>query len=300
MRSTPKSTIAQLLFVHPPLPDFSAIVSELDKALDRCPAERRSVTWDCEDVAFFELDDMRVALSISDAPDNGFLSCLAISVGPNMIGAQESALTRRHEGLCRMIADGVQQRYPVEAILWHQAESPVTSDTLDNLLDRLPDCSDLDRLKGESDNAAASEAPVAPQPAVTAARARIAATTARAAEPAPDRAPGADAAVANDIPDLPRLFVEDLRRVREALYPEEAEGYVAPPDKGALARRLAAHTMNTTLIMVSLPVGGALLTYSVLRGEDMRLTSRAMALTGLALGLMQTSFGQQIAAMITI
>jgi len=58
--------------------------------------------------------------------------------------------------------------------------------------------------------------------------------------------------------------------------------------------------MNTTLIMVSLPVGGALLTYSVLRGEDMRLTGRAMALTGLALGLMQTSVGLQLIAMISI
>lgn len=300
MRSTPKSTIAQLLFVHPPLPDFSAIVSELDKALDRCPAERRSVTWDCEDVAFFELDDMRVALSISDAPDNGFLSCLAISVGPNMIGAQESALTRRHEGLCRMIADGVQQRYPVEAILWHQAESPVTSETLYNLLDALPKRADLDRLECEIEIMAANDAPAAPQPAVLAARARIAASTARAADPANQPVPDATTVAANDIPDLPRLFVEDLRRVREALYPEEAEGYVAPPDKGALARRLAAHTMNTTLIMVSLPVGGALLTYSVLRGEDMRLTGRAMALTGLALGLMQTSFGLQIVAMIPV
>ncbi|MDP3959362.1 MAG: hypothetical protein Q8Q26_04695 [Pseudorhodobacter sp.] len=297
MHATPKSSIAQLLFTQPPLPNFAAIVGELDTALDRCPADRRSLSWDCEDVAIFEIDDMRVVLGNSEAPGNGFLSCLAISVGPNMIGAQESALTRRHEGLCRMIADGVQQRYPVEAVLWHEAEGPVTSDTLDNLLDALPNRTDLDRLECEIEIVTANDAPAAPQPAVLAARARIAASTARAAnQPVPDAATVA----ANDIPDLPRLFVEDLRRVREALYPEEVEGYVAPPDKGALARRLAAHTMNTTLIMVSLPVGGALLTYSVLRGEDMRLTGRAMALTGLALGLMQTSFGLQIVAMIPV
>jgi len=299
MRSTPISTIAQLLFARHPLPNFAAIVGELDTALDRCPAERRSLRWDCEDVAIFELDDMRVVLGNSEAPGNGYLACLAISVGPNMVGAQESALTRRHEGLCRMIADGVQQRYPVEAILWHQAENPVTSDTFDNLLDALPNRADLDRLECEIETMAAPDAPAAPQPAVLAARARIAATTARAADQADQPAPDVTT-VANDIPDLPRLFVEDLRRVREALYPEEAEGYVAPPDQGALARRLAAHTMNTTLIMVSLPVGGALLTYSVLRGEDMRLTGRAMALTGLALGLMQTSVGLQLIAMISI
>ena len=297
MRSTPKSTIAQLLFARQPLPNFAAIVGELDTALDRCPAERRRLSWDCEDVAIFELDDMRVVLGNSEAPGNGYLACLAIAVGPNTADAPQTALTRRHEGLCRMIADGVQQRYPVEAVLWHEAEGPVTSDTLDALLDALPNRTDLDRLECKIEIVAGTEVPAAPQPAVLAARARIATATARAAnQPEPD----ATTAAANDIPDLPRLFVEDLRRVREALYPEEAEGYVAPPDRGALARRLAAHAMNTTLIMVSLPVGGALLTYSVLRGEDMRLTGRAMALTGFAMGFMQTTFGQQIAAMMQV
>jgi len=287
MQSTPKSSIAQLLFTRHPLPNFAAIVNELDTALERCPAERRGLTWDCEDVVMLQLDDTRVVLSNSEAPGNGFLSCLSIAVGPNAIDAPESALTRRHEGLCRMIADGVQQRYPVEAILWHQAESPVTPDTLDDLLDALPRRTDLERLDCEIEIIAHSDAPAAPQPAVLAARARIAASTTRAADPANQPKPDVTTVAANDIPDLGRLFVEDLRRVREALYPEEVDGYIAPPDGGALARRLAAHAMNTTLIMVSLPVGGALLTYSVLRGEDMRLSSQAMALTGLMLALTQ-------------
>jgi hypothetical protein len=45
--------------------------------------------------------------------------------------------------------------------------------------------------------------------------------------------------------------------------------------------------MNATLIMVALPVGAAMLTYSVLRGENMRLTSAALVATGFAATVLQ-------------
>ncbi|TKA95160.1 hypothetical protein FAZ78_18330 [Cereibacter changlensis] len=62
--------------------------------------------------------------------------------------------------------------------------------------------------------------------------------------------------------------------------------------------RLAIHTMNTTLILVSLPVGAAMLTYSLLRGEDLRMTSRALVLTGLGMIVMESRFGQALLALI--
>lgn len=62
--------------------------------------------------------------------------------------------------------------------------------------------------------------------------------------------------------------------------------------------RIAAHTFNTTQIMVSLPVGAAMMTYSVLRGEDIRLSARAMAITDTIVGLTQSPLGHQISTMI--
>lgn len=314
----PKSTIAQLLFVSHPLPNFAKIVGELDTALDRCPAEHRSLTWDCEDVAIFEVDAMRIVLGYGDRPGKGYLCCLTIAVGPTTADGAVTALTRRHDGLCRMVVDRVQQRYPVEAVLWHEGAAPVTPDTIDNLLDGLPNRSEIADLQDVIRQQPAAEHDTAPQPQPTAAPAAepvfspmaepIAEPVAIAAAP-PRRAirltphhaatrPEAATPVANDIPDLPRLQQEDLRRMRLALYPEEAPDYAAPPDQGVLARRLAVHAMNTTLIMVSLPVGAALLTYSVLRGEDMRLTGRAIALTGAALVFMQSHFGQQVLGLV--
>ncbi|MDP4032153.1 MAG: hypothetical protein Q8P60_04730 [Pseudorhodobacter sp.] len=289
MCATPKSTIAQLLFIRHPLPNFAQLVGELDTALERCPAEARSLVWDCDDVVVFELDEMRIVLGHSDTPGNGYLSCLTIAVGLSESDGEDSPLTRRHDGLCRLIVERVQQRYPVEAILWHEAAAPITSDTLDALLDALPNRTDLDRLQIDIGPAATATPDAAPT-------ARPAMAPAAAAEP--DNTATMAKPVANDLPDLPRLRHDDLHRMRLALYPEEAPGYIAPPDQGALARRLTVHAMNTTLIMVSLPVGAALLTYSVLRGEDMRVTGRAMALTGITLGLMQSPFGAQIMAMI--
>ena len=54
--------------------------------------------------------------------------------------------------------------------------------------------------------------------------------------------------------------------------------------------------MNATLIMVALPVGAAMLTYSVLRGENMRLTSAALVATGIASTLLQSPVAQKLVA----
>lgn len=62
----------------------------------------------------------------------------------------------------------------------------------------------------------------------------------------------------------------------------------APRDRPDLRRpvqestimRLATHAANATLIAAAPPVGGAVWTLSLLRGENPRLTARAMALTG--------------------
>jgi hypothetical protein len=43
-----------------------------------------------------------------------------------------------------------------------------------------------------------------------------------------------------------------------------------------------------------MPVGAAMMTYSILRGEDMRFSGRMMAITGLFLAASQSQMGQQL------
>ena len=55
--------------------------------------------------------------------------------------------------------------------------------------------------------------------------------------------------------------------------------------------------MNATLIVVWAPLGAAVMTYAILRGEDMRLSGRLMAMTGTLLALAQSPIGHSMKAM---
>jgi hypothetical protein len=262
MCAVPKSTIAQLLFAEHPIPNFARIVGELDAALERCPAKVRSLVWDCDDTAVFELDAMRIVLAHAEQPKRDYLCCLTLSVGPARPEGDPSALARRHDGLCRLLVERIMTRYPAEVVLWHDSPGIVTPDVLDALLEALPNRRDLG---GEVvAPVAAAEVPLL-------------------------------ALVANDLPDLPRRQANELQRVRAALYPAVPEPVAV--ERPSTQMRLAVHAVNATLIVVALPVGAALLTYSLLRGEDMRLSARAVALTGAALGVLQSPLGQQVSAM---
>lgn len=97
---------------------------------------------------------------------------------------------------------------------------------------------------------------------------------------------------ANDQPDLPLPRDLELHNVRRALYPDDEAG---PPYSTQM--RLAAHCLNATLILVWAPLGAAIMTYSILRGENMRLSSRVMAVSGTLYALAHSPIGMTVAAM---
>ena len=61
---------------------------------------------------------------------------------------------------------------------------------------------------------------------------------------------------------------------------------------------LATHALNCTLLVVYMPVGAAMMTYSMLRGENFSASARAMALTAATLGFIQSGFGSQLTALL--
>lgn len=259
MSDSQKSSIAQLLYKRHPQFNFAKLVGELDTQLDRCPSTHRSMVWDCEDVAIFEIDDTRIIFGHTEANNAGYQTCLTIAVGPKCDGAEPSAVSRRQDGLCQLIAERMQERYPTDGIMWHETMGPITSEMIDNLNDSLPWRDDLEQLR---------KAPQATHK-----------TWSRVS--------------ANDNPPLPDVQQDQLHRVRTALYPDAER-----QDRPTTQMRIAAHTLNSTLIIVSLPVGAALLTYSLLRGEDIQLSARAMALTGTLLGLSQSPLAQHLSGII--
>ena len=279
------STIAQFVFDRDPALNLPLLVRELDDALARSGAGDRHISWDCEDLVFVDLHGVRFTLSYTGEPALGLPSSLMISVGPGPHGRDDPRDRRRYEDLCHLIADRLRARFAPRETLWHQVAGPVTADLVDDLFDRLPDFGGTPKtfpLARRSPPAEAIRAfpevdgsmPVSFVEKALAIRAAKA-ERARAATMRP-------AAPANSQPDLPRPSLgakaapktPDLDRVRSALYPE------APESQGQNVRmRLAASTLDVTLMMVYLPMGAAMLTCSLLRGGDVTASSRVMALT---------------------
>lgn len=66
----------------------------------------------------------------------------------------------------------------------------------------------------------------------------------------------------------------------------------------SLAHRLTIYTMGATLMVLSLPIGAALMTYFALGRENLRLAARAVAVTGTAVGLAHLPEVQRLLALI--
>lgn len=102
--------------------------------------------------------------------------------------------------------------------------------------------------------------------------------------------------IANDRPDLPYIPDAALARLRAALYPPKVK-VKADPDAPSIQIRLAAHCFNATLILIWVPLGVAMLTYTLLRGEDVRLSARMIAITGTVLALTNSPVVHAVKAM---
>lgn len=103
--------------------------------------------------------------------------------------------------------------------------------------------------------------------------------------------------VANDTPDLPSPKTGEAERLRAALYPDNLEEVTSPRDR-PLAHRLSIYTLNTSLLIVALPVGAAMLTYNALGRESLTATARAMAITGVGIFYSQLPIAQKMLALI--
>ena len=100
--------------------------------------------------------------------------------------------------------------------------------------------------------------------------------------------------IANDRPTLPHPRNLELAQLRDALYQADPAEIPAPL---STQLRFTAHALNATLILVWAPLGAAVMTYSVLKGEDMKLSARLMVLTGLFATAFEGVSGHHMAAL---
>lgn len=279
------STIAQLLYQNDHTLDFARIVAELETVLSRLQGEEVQIDWDCDDLITFEFAQTRIVLSCTDFGRTGRETCLTVSCGP----AGMAPGAGDHRVLCCRLVQRISTRFVPTQVVWSEASGPVNADLIDLLVEGLPAQpvrlppveSILDKVV-QSDRIKAK-----PRPKPHALH--MFNLKAAAPEVKPTKAWDKPA---NDNPDLQRPRDAHLIRLREALY---------PPKTAVAAHstplRLTAQCFNATLILIYAPLGAAVMTYSILRGEDMRLSARLMAVTGTLFAVAQTPVGQVVKAM---
>lgn len=283
MRTSTDSTIALLVYPTEPDLNFARLVREIDRHIARhCPGGHR-LSWDCNDVASFDVGSHRLLLGRSDTPPGGHASCIALAAGPHpeaeALGLASTCEEPDSRRICARLVEGVLKLCPTQTVLWQQSDAPLDATLIDDLIEALPDRAVLEDATARV--AAAAEAQAAAAEREARIRAAVAAKMAEAERQLAEQT-AAEAEVAqNDRPDLPAPDLVALRRVRAALY--------ETPDtpRPSVQMRLTAHAFNCTLMAVSLPIGAALFTYSLLRGEDLKLSSRAMAVTGIAVAALK-------------
>ena len=87
---------------------------------------------------------------------------------------------------------------------------------------------------------------------------------------------------------LPQTESRDLNILREVFLSNQADADEQVTER-TVAHRLAIYTLNTSLVVICLPVGVAMFSYCALGRESLNAVGRAMALTGIGIALAQSS-----------
>ena len=312
------STSVSLLYVERPNLNFARCVDNLEKALRDTAHVHFQMSWDNDDYVQFDIDGSRVVLGFDtltpSAPvsrakpaEPHYAAALVMAVGPGLRRGEATLIARNAQALCSTVIDSIDHWHPADLTLWKQIDGVFTADHFDELVDIAinlpPEKGSIFIEEAEVRTAAQNGSKFGAVPEKRLMDRAAAEIRPRQVypslvkEPPPRPAPllpqhppmqalNIRVTAANDAPHLPHPMQEELARIRAALYPPEPKAAVT--EKEPLARRLTLYTFNTTLLIVSLPVGAALLTYNVLGHEDSRVTARLMAVTGVIVGLLHT------------
>lgn len=259
-----RTTIGQLVYRSMPPIDFGKLTADLDAALVGCDAGRLSHALERDGLAIIDIGGSRVGISLAKGLDRKGAAAVTVTVGHGPFSAGDLTLARRQSVLARLIAQRIAASFPPLETVWTETPEITTTDTFQRLREEL-----IERRRVQAELRDAR------------------------AEARRSYAPPMEAA------DVSRMFARfeatlDARRsgrgeLALAGIPVGALAMEAPPpapDRSRPLLRLAAHMMDATLMVIALPVGVAMMVYSLSRGGDVNTSARAMALSGLGLGVL--------------
>lgn len=266
-----KTMVGHLLYPEKPSLNFPRLVAELDAALAGAGAEEWTTTMARDDLAVIDAGTSRIAVAVSQNLDTRGATAITVAVGVGPEDAENEGLARKQAVLARLIADRVAARTPPAETIWSESDEVATPEFLDRRAESLA----ARRQAGEELRSRQAETRrIRPRRFV-------------------------------DLEDLPRLVARveatlDARRTKwdgsegSDLPPVDLSGLVdveAEPKRVSPALRLAAHLIDATVMVLLLPVGAAIMIYSLTRGADLNTSARVMTLTTLGIGAAHLSGG---------
>jgi hypothetical protein len=265
-----KTTVGQLLYPARPSLNFGRLVAELDAALAGAGAGERKTTLERDGLAVIDAGASRIAVSMAENLDTTGATAITVTVGFGPDDQGDARLARRQAVLARLIADRLAARSTPSETIWSESHEIATPEFLERSVEDL------------------------------AARRRAAREGGRSRRALPRHFIRSE--------DIPRLVAKvdatlDARRtgwdeaadlsLTSDLPPVDLTGLDETATKAvpSAALRLAAHLIDATLMVLLLPVGAAMMIYSLSRGANLTHSARALAITGVGMGLLHTLGG---------
>lgn len=317
MSEPANSLIASLVYARRPTLNFAIAVSDMDAALREVGSNSYHLRWDQDDLVMFDIDGARVVLGLGDtraAPSgriSAMVATLVIAIGPGPKSSHANKLSKHAAPLLSAIVERFHASHPPEFTLWSELPNVFSADDFEMALEEASEALTVGRVNRSSATRPptvldansrfgvpeverlmqrlvkhVAPRPVSLVPPMPAAKSRkVAAPVAIEGQQAAPAELPRNPDFANDAPSLPHPMTHEMRNIRSALYPDQPVN--RGKSKAPLPQRLTIYTMNTTLMLVALPVGSAILVYNMIRGEDLNMNARAIAATGTLVGLAQ-------------
>jgi hypothetical protein len=324
MPSDTKCKIAALCYTQKTNLDFQALTIEIGCALRKTGQGSTHRHDHYSDVVLFDLSDVRIALAHTDLrlefSGDGALSefaeCLTISVS-GTVDIPDAVVTSADLALLLQgVVDCIEHRLPSDQAFRFERDEIFTEVIYDQLIEHIWTMTQSSDAHAQ-DRARDSACTIKKQALIA---------IPRSAQPSghqPDDAPpavktksaheqfskwpthpaaAADTKGAQALARSKGSSKEDAERIRLALYPldeNQDDALFENKTTQTTLHRAAIHTLNTSVMVFSLPVGAFLLTLSMAGRESMVLSSRLTAMTGSTIGLAQTQQLQSILSIFT-
>ncbi|RBI67886.1 hypothetical protein DQW77_17155 [Roseovarius sp. TE539] len=280
-------TVAALQYAQRPALDFTDIVEDFDTAFQDGTFSQRCLTWDCEDVAIFDREMVRVALGwmAPETTDQPWYLIVAVGAAPDADG---TPLTRDFcEELAAHILERTAEYLPYDAVLRSEADGAIDADLIDTIADRIqgatprPDSTpepwegrstdaSEPEPSGHADETATGFSRLQDALAGSATSAWLSTLKSRFTGPGAKEDAGADSASAAPELHVPGMSgmpsageADAMRELREAFCGTAPDNGISQP------MHLSIYALGATMLLQAPPVGAALLVYTVLR-EDLQ------------------------------